>query len=64
MITNLNFQVSDFFLDEEGQPAKKLKETKQSVFHLAFQKQGSKQLYRTLRKGAKSRTKSEKDGWR
>ena len=60
----LQSKCSDFFLEEEGQPTKKLKETKQSIFQLAFQKQGSKQLYRTLRKGAKSRTKSEKDGWR
>lgn len=61
MITNLNGEVSEFFLEEEGQPAKKLKETKQSVFQLAFQKQGLKQLYHPLRKGVQSSTKLTKD---
>ena len=60
MITNLNGEGSEFFLEEE-QPANKLTETKQSIFQLAFQKQGSKQLYQPLRKGAQSSTKLKKD---
>jgi len=59
----LKCKCSDFFL-EEGQPAKKLKETKQSIFQLVFQKQGLRQLYRPLRKGVQSCTKLKKDGRR
>ena len=61
MITNLNCEVSEFFLVEERQPAKKLEESKQSVFQLVFQKQGLKQLYRLLRKGDQSSTKLTRD---
>jgi len=49
MITNLNCEVSEFFLVEERQTEKKFKKSKQSVFQLALQKQGLKQLYQTLR---------------
>ena len=64
MITNLSCQVSEFVLEEEGQPANKLKELEQSIFQLVFQKQGLKQLYQPLRKGAQSSTKLKKDGRR
>jgi len=50
MITNLSGQVSEFFLEEEGRSEKKFKKSKHSVFQLAFQKQGLKQLYHPLRK--------------
>ena len=61
---SLKGQGSEFFLEEEGQPANKLTETKQSIFQLVFQKQGLKQLYHPLRKGAQSCTKLKKDGRR
>ena len=61
MITNLNCEVSEFFLVEERQAEKKFKKSKQSVLQLALQKQGLKQLYHPLRKGAQSCTKLTKD---
>ncbi len=57
----LQYQVAEFFVEEEGQVEKKFKKSKQSVFQLAFQKQGLKQLYHPLRKGAQSCTKLSKD---
>ena len=61
---SLKGQASEFFLEEEGQPAKKLKETKQSIFQLAFQKQGLKQLYQPYRKVVQRCTTSKKEGRR
>jgi hypothetical protein len=63
-MTPLQYQGSEFFLEEEGRHAKKLTESTQSVFQLAFQKQGLKQLYHPLRKGDQSCTKYQKDGRR
>jgi len=61
MITNLNCEVSVFFLEEERPAEKKFEKSKQSVFQLALQKMGLKQLYHPLRKGAQSCTKLTKD---
>jgi len=61
MITNLNCEVSIFFLEEERQAEKKFEKSKQSVFQLALQKQGLKQLYRTMREVDNSCTKLTKD---
>ena len=61
MITNLNCEVSEFFLVEERQAEKKFKKSKQSVFQLALQKQGLNQRYHPLRKGDQSCTKLTKD---
>ena len=57
---HLQYQVAEFFVEEELS-AKKLTESKQSIFQLAFQKQGLKQLYHPLRKGDQSCTKLTKD---
>ena len=46
----LQYQVAEFYVEEEGRYTKKLEESKQSVFQLALQKQGLKQLYHPLRK--------------
>ena len=59
-IIHLKYQVAEFFVVEERQ-AEKIKKSKQSVFQLVFQKQGLKQLYHPLRKGAQSSTKLTKD---
>ena len=61
MITNLNCEVSEFFLVEERQTEKKREESKQSVFQRVTQKQGLKQLYHPVRKGSQSSTKLTKD---
>ena len=61
MITNLNCEVSVFFLEEERQAEKKFEKSKQSVFQLALQKQGLKQLYRKMREVNNSCTKLTKD---
>ena len=58
---HLQYQVAEFYVEEEGRSTKKLEESKQSVFQLVFQKQGLKQLYHPLRKGAQSCTKLSKD---
>ena len=58
---SLKGQGSKFFSEEEGRSTKKLEESKQSVFQLAFQKQGLTQLYHPLRKGVQSSTKLTKD---
>jgi len=63
-MTGLRCQVSEIFLEEEGRSAKKLTETTQSIFQLAFQKQGLKQLYHLLRKVVTRCTKYQKDGRR
>jgi len=62
-MTHLQYQDSEFFL-EEGRSAKKLTESIQSVFQLAFQKQGLKQLYQSLRKGDQCCTTLIKYEWR
>jgi len=62
-MTGLRCQGSEFCL-EEGRSAKKLTETTQSIFQLAFQKQGLKQLYHPLRKVVIRCTTSKKDGRR
>jgi len=57
----LKCKSSEILLVEEERYAKKSKKSKQSVFQLAFQKQGLKQMYHPLRKGDQSCTKKEKD---
>ena len=57
---SLKGQASEFFLEEEGRVCKNSC-SKQSIFQLAFQKQGLKQLYHPLRKGDQSCTKLTKD---
>jgi hypothetical protein len=52
---------SEIFLVEEERYAKKSKKSKQSVFQLAFQKQGLKQMYRTMREVDNSCTTLTKD---
>jgi hypothetical protein len=42
MITNLGYQVSEFFLEEEGQPAKKTQKNKTKHFPACFTKTGLK----------------------
>jgi len=63
-MTGLRCQVSEFCLEEEGRVCKKLTESKHSIFQLAFQKQGLKQLYHPLRKVVIRCTTSKKDGRR
>ena len=58
---HLQYQGYESFLVEERQAEKKSKKSKQSVFQLAFQKQGLTQLYHPLRKGVQSSTKLTKD---
>ena len=60
----LQYQGYEFFLVEEERFAKKSKKSKQSVFQLALQRQGLKQLYHPLREGVQSCTKLTKDGGR
>jgi hypothetical protein len=50
MIANPNVQGSKFFqVEEEGHTKKLLIESKESIFQLAFRKQGAKQQYHSLR---------------
>ena len=58
---HLQYQVAEFFVEEEGQAEKKFEKSKQSVFQLALQKEGLKQLYRTMREVDNSCTKLTKD---
>ena len=56
----LKFRNKLLAVEEEGRP-EITKVSKQNVFHFAFQKQGSKQLYHTKRKDAQSCLMTQKD---
>ena len=58
---HLQYQLAEFFVEEERQAEKKFRKSKQSVFQLVLQPQGLKQLCHPLRKGVQNCTKLSKD---